>query len=439
MNERTSNMLRNIKASILIKGITLIVSFVLIRILVDRLNAECYGIWVTLYSSMFMFTFFNMGLGNGMKNFLFASIANKDNALTKRIISTSYISMSVIATILIAVACGVFPLFNWSEILNAPDDLSSDLRMLAIVVFASITLQLVFELIVNVMQAYQQSAYGDLIYVVSQIGTLSGVLMLQHIMSNPGLLQYGLVVAITPILVYILFNIILFAKKLRTVVPNIRYYDTTLLKSLLRVGGKFFVIQISMLVMYQSTNMIIAHVVGNEEVTIFSIAYKYCSIIQMLFFLILLPMWSAAGDAFVNNDMDWIRTTVAKLNKIWIMFSLIGIIQFFVAPVVYRVWIGNSIEVDPLITMTCLIYFLVYMKSGIYCHIINGSGKIKVQYIIYLIMSIAYIPLAFGTGHIFGLAGIIGVMTLTQAILYIFMRRQYFLIVSQKAGGIWLK
>ena len=61
----------------------------------NYLNPVKYGIWLTLTSVIGWFAFFDLGLGNGLRNKLAEALAKNDNELARTYISTSYAIMTI--------------------------------------------------------------------------------------------------------------------------------------------------------------------------------------------------------------------------------------------------------------------------------------------------------------------------------------------------------
>ena len=94
-------MLRNnILLSSFVKIAGLCVSFLIVPITLTYLAPEQYGIWMTLSSILFWFSFFDVGLGNGMRNYLAQAIAEKNYEKGQTYLSTTLILLSVIALFL---------------------------------------------------------------------------------------------------------------------------------------------------------------------------------------------------------------------------------------------------------------------------------------------------------------------------------------------------
>ena len=73
------------------------------------------------------------------------------------------------------------------------------------------------------------------------------------------------------------------------------------------------------------------------------------------------------------------------------------------APYVYELWLGKDIKIDPVTTSLLFVYFLLSMKNGIYCNIINGFGKITLQFYLTAIEVVIHISLSIFLGKIFRL------------------------------------
>lgn len=105
------------------------------------------------------------------------SIANGNEQESKQLISTAYIALLIICLLVFVCFCGIDTFIKWDIVLNAPNVLRDELGTLALFVFGALLLQLVLSLIVNILQAFQVPAYGDLIGVLGQFLSFLGVLL----------------------------------------------------------------------------------------------------------------------------------------------------------------------------------------------------------------------------------------------------------------------
>jgi O-antigen/teichoic acid export membrane protein len=205
------------------------------------------------------------------------------------------------------------------------------------------------------------------------------------------------------------------------------------------LGIKFFVIQLAAVIFYQTSNIIIAHLFGPQEVTPYNIAYKYFSVITMSFSIIMLPLWSAYTEAWVKRDIDWIKNTINKLILIWGLIVIGVVIMLLLSTFVYRMWVGKEIKVSISISVVMAAYVIVNGWCGIFSQFLNGVGKIKLQLYISTIGAILNIPLAIFLGKHFGIYGVLLSTVILGAISAIWSPIQYKKLINNTATGIWNK
>ena len=66
--ERSIKAKKNIISSLLIKGGSIGVSLLLVPLTINYVNADRYGIWLTISSIVAWFSFFDVGLTQGLRN-----------------------------------------------------------------------------------------------------------------------------------------------------------------------------------------------------------------------------------------------------------------------------------------------------------------------------------------------------------------------------------
>lgn len=71
--------------------------------------------------------------------------------------------------------------------------------------------------------------------------------------------------------------------------PTPSFFERSKIKEIVILGSKFFWIQLTTLLLFQSNNLIIAHTCGNTSVAEYNIAYKYIGLIEMAFMIIMTP------------------------------------------------------------------------------------------------------------------------------------------------------
>ena len=160
-HERSIRAKKQILYSIIVKGSSIIITLLLVPITIHYLNPTKYGIWLTLSSIIGWLTFFDIGLGNGLRNRFAEAIARNDIHLAKILVSTTYALLSLISIGVLSVFLIVQIFLDWTRILNTPSEMGTELRVLAILVVSLFCIQFVFNLIITILTADQKPALAN--------------------------------------------------------------------------------------------------------------------------------------------------------------------------------------------------------------------------------------------------------------------------------------
>ena len=157
-HERSVKAKKNIILSGVIKGISIAISLVLVPLTIHYVNPTKYGIWLTLSSIIGWFSFFDIGLGNGMRNKFAEAMAKGEHEQAKVYVSTTYAILSIIIGIVLGIFFVVNQFVDWTKILNTPADMARELSLLATIVFTFFSIRFVLNLVTTIMTANQEPA-----------------------------------------------------------------------------------------------------------------------------------------------------------------------------------------------------------------------------------------------------------------------------------------
>lgn len=311
-SDKRNNMLRNnILFSALLKAIGISCSLLIVPVTLNYLNDEVYGIWLTISSILYWFAFFDIGIGNGLRNYLTQAISNNDYSLARSYLSTALIMLSGIVIIIALLAAIPVSLADMNTVFNTMVMPGNDLRNVLIVAIAFTLALFVVKNIGYLFVAMQRYAVNDLLVVSGSVLALLIIYVLTK--TTTGNLMYVVMAfTITPVAVFIIAAIPIFIKypALR---PNIKSIDKGLGRRIVGKGMGFFFIQItSCLIIYGSSNLFITQFCGPTSVTVYNIAYKYFNLLAIAYTIIISPMWNAYTDAYVKGDMGWIKKTFRR-------------------------------------------------------------------------------------------------------------------------------
>ena len=180
--------------------------------------------------------------------------------------------------------------------------------------------------------------------------------MLHHKLT---MVQFAWILSIVPIIVHVTVTIILFSTKYRIISPDFRFFQPAIIKDIMGLGVKFFFIQVSIIILFQSGNIIIARMLGPSEVTEYNIAYKYFSVIYMLFNIYITPHWPAFTKAWTLGQTKWIMDNLKKNILFWLTLLFIGTVMLIFSQQVFHIWIGPNISISKY--LCCVIYLYIFL------------------------------------------------------------------------------
>lgn len=435
--KRSVKAKKNIFASVFVKGASIVTSFVLVPLTIGYVNPTSYGIWITLSSIIAWFSFFDIGFGNGLRNKFAESVALKDFDLAKRYISTTYAILTLIVIVVLGGFLIVHQFLDWSVLLNAPSSMREELNLTALIVFSFFCIKFILILLNTVLKANQEPAKSSIFDLLGNVVALLIIFILTKT-TQGNLVYLSFTLSVAPVLILIVASYFLYTKtSYKRFAPSFDSIDFSLTKGLTSLGLKFFVLQISALIVYSTQNVIISHLFGPEAVTPFNISYKLFFVLTMLFQIISLPFWSAFTEAFVKEDFVWIKGVLNKMRLFW-FFSLAAAVGIYIfSPFIINLWIGDSVHVPRDLSLVMGFYVVMHIWMNIYVTFLNGSGKIKLQFYFSIIIGIINIPLTIFFGKLLGLPGI----PLSGGIIFALMGIVYYIqtkkILNKKATGIW--
>ena len=437
-NSRNKMLRNNILLSGIIKAVGLFTSLLVVPATLDYLDKEQYGIWMTISSILIWFSFFDVGLGNGMRNYLAQSISAGDYRKGRIYLSTTLAMLTCIAIVLIVVSTVCTFSLDLNKVFNT---LAVDSCQLTAALLIATVFTLIMFVVKNVGLVYvamQRYAINDLLIVSGNVVALIIVYVITKT-TETNLLYVVLTFTATPVVIFLLAAIPLF-KKHPQLRPSLGCIDQTFARQILGKGLGFFFIQItSVLVIFGGANIFIAQALGQEAVTTYNIAYKFFNLLIIAYTIVIAPMWSAYTDASVKGDFVWIKSTLKRTLAVWCLTLVAGLVMLALSGLFYRLWVGQSVLVP--FTVSCCVFAyasLFNLNSGVTA-LINGVNKIHVQIITSVVFTVLYVVAVSLWGMRHGIEGIVICMAVSYAAMSIIHLYQCRLIINQRAKGIWDK
>ena len=159
----------------------------------------------------------------------------------------------------------------------------------------------------------------------------------------------------------------------------------------------------------------------------------------MAFNILLSPFWIAYTDAYVKKDFNWMKNVYNHLTNFYYLAVVIGLIMFLLSSSVYKLWLPDYVEIPWDLSLAMCLYILILSYSNMLMILINGTGKVFMQMLIYVFCAIIAIPLMIILCKHFGIIGLLIVLGAVYTLQSIIAKIQLNRILKGTASGIWNK
>ena len=438
-NHRSSLLQKNILASFLIKGWSAVIVLLLVPVTLHCLGDYKNGIWLTISSLLLWIDNMDIGLGNGLRNKIAEYMAHNEVQRARQLVSSTFALLSCIIIPVILVLVVLILTCNTYQVFNASPSIVNDLDMVLIVTIMLVCTTFVFKLIGNFYMGMQLPAVSNLLIAIGQTLALIGTYIVYWSGSH-SLMHIAIVNTASPLLVYLIAFPYTFLYKYPHLRPSCQLIDFKEAKAVVNTGIQFFIMQISSVILFMTSNILISNLFTPALVTPYQITYRYFSILLVAFTVICMPFWNATTDAYERGDIQWIRNATRKLRMMIIGIIVCMAMMVVLSPWVYSIWIGDSITIDIRMSIVMATYIFILIYSMRYSYFINGIGKLRLQLIFTTTAAFFFIPLAYLTTiWTHNIIWFMMVMCLINIPGLIVNRIQFYKLINGTAKGIWMK
>ena len=310
---RSRLIVKNVIASFLVKGWAAVVVLLMVPLTLKCLGAYQNGVWLTISSLLIWIDQMDIGLGNGLRNRLAAHVAHGEMAEARMVVSST---VAMLACIIVPVILFIIPLIWMTNVygfLNVAPTIIPELRLALTTAVLLVCTTFVLKFISNVYMGMQLPAVSNLLMALGQTISLSGT-WLAYISGHATFLVVVIINTVSPLMVYILAYPYTFIRKFPALRPCMKYVNMTSALELGNLGIKFFWLQIAGVIQFMTANLLISNFFSPAMVTPYQIAYRYMSIVMVLFTVVCMPFWNATTDAYERNDIQWIKESNRKMR-----------------------------------------------------------------------------------------------------------------------------
>lgn len=438
-SSRSSLLQKNIFASFVIKGWSALIVLLLVPATLHCLGEYKNGIWLTISSLLLWIDNMDIGLGNGLRNKIAEYMAHDEFERTRSLISSTFAMLTCIIIPVLLILLLLIALTDPYWIFNASPSKVDHLDQVLMATVTLVCTSFIFKLIGNFYMGMQLPAVSNLLIALGQTLALIGTYIVLWSGSH-SLMLIALVNTVSPLFIYLLAFPYTFLYKYPHLCPSLKLIKLKEAKAVIHMGVQFFIMQISSVVLFMTSNILISNLFSPTMVTPYQITYRYFSILLVIFTVICMPFWNATTDAYQKNDIAWIRNATKKLRLMTVGILICLIVMIALSDIVYAIWIDQQTVIDLKMSIMMAAYIFILIYSMRYSYFINGIGKLRLQLIFTTAAAVLFIPLAYLTTQwTHSIIWFMIVMCLVNIPGLIVNRIQFYKLINGKANGIWMK
>lgn len=438
-SSRSSLLQKNIFASFVIKGWSALIVLLLVPATLHCLGEYKNGIWLTISSLLLWIDNMDIGLGNGLRNKIAEYMAHDEFERTRSLISSTFAMLTCIIIPVLLILLLLIALTDPYWIFNASPSKVDHLDQVLMATVTLVCTSFIFKLIGNFYMGMQLPAVSNLLIALGQTLALIGTYIVLWSGSH-SLMLIALVNTVSPLIIYLLAFPYTFLYKYPHLCPSLKLIKLKEAKAVIHMGVQFFIMQISSVVLFMTSNILISNLFSPTMVTPYQITYRYFSILLVIFTVICMPFWNATTDAYQKNDIAWIRNATKKLRLMTVGILICLIVMIALSDIVYAIWIDQQTVIDLKMSIMMAAYIFILIYSMRYSYFINGIGKLRLQLIFTTAAAVLFIPLAYLTTQwTHSIIWFMIVMCLVNIPGLIVNRIQFHKLINGKANGIWMK
>lgn len=428
---RSKKLYQNIAGSGFYKAINVVFSFLIVRVSIQVVGEEQYGIWLTLLSFFTWFSALEVGISSSLRNAITLRFSKGDFTSVQPLIHQGYKALFLVYFAAISLLL-LLSFFTEISQLILPEQgtfesFDQTFRVCMILYFG----HFIFFFLHHILLATHRAKSTYLITAIQNGVLLAGLYLCKWYGYVPSLFMFCLWCSALPLLVWVFSGKYYYHTIFKTFKPRLAKLIDKETKVLSGLNKDFFLIQLCTLVLYTTDNIVIVNFIGSFEVTIYHVTFKYFNILIILFNLVLLPYWASFTEAFGKGDRLWMKAHIRKLVLFWLGTSLLGVLMFSLSNLAFQFWIGKEVEVDPMLQVFMLISVLLTAWNSIFAYFLNSVSRTKGQMRLLLLAAVANIPLSIYLIDYFQTTGVILATCITLLPQAIFFPLEYRSVIQK--------
>lgn len=392
-------------ASAFARGSSFLVSILLIALAARYLSSDQLGLWMTVVGLSALFSFADLGLGNGLINVIADAHGRGRTDEASAFVATAFYTLVGICAGAAAIFIGVYGSIDWAALFNVASAAAAAEAGPTVAVFvASLLSMVVLGLAQKIHFGYQESFLASVWAIVGSAFALGGGIV--AILLEAGVPWLTLAVLGGPVVGVLLNSIALYWFQRPELRPRLSLVNRPAVKRLSSLGGLYLALSVAGALGYETDNIVIARILGADVVPTYALPFRLFYIVPTVLSFGLAPLWPAYAESAARGDVDWVKSTFIRSIRSALAVSVIASLFLVVfGRVLIRVWVGGVIEPSFALLFGFGLWTVITGVTGPFAMLLNGLGVVRFQVVASLTMGATNLALSIILVKTIGVAG----------------------------------
>jgi O-antigen/teichoic acid export membrane protein len=406
-SERNRRAVASSVVGLALRGSSFAVVLISVPLTLGVLGPIRFGMWMTIASVVALLSATDLGIGNGVLNAVARAFGQGDTTAARQYLASGFVALTAIALVLGLIFLILYPVVPWASIYNVANEplAASEAGPATGVFVATFLIGLPLSLVGQARAAYQEGFIQSSFAGFGNVLTIG--LLLAAVAANANLPVLVLAMTSGPLLAATANLIILVRVQRPGLSPRPRDVTSEAMRSVVKVGLGFMVLQIAYTVGFSMDRLVVAHVVGPEAVADYSVVYRLFSIPAGLAAIALLPLWPAYREAISRHDIAWVRATLGKSLRVTMGLAIPPTVVLIVTgPGIVALWTNHTLAPAHGLYPALGAFTVVFALANVFAMLLNGAQVMRFLITTMSLMAILNLGASIYLAQRIGVAGV---------------------------------
>jgi O-antigen/teichoic acid export membrane protein len=355
--------------------------------------------------------------GNALVNVLAEAAGSNDRSAARSYTASAFWTLVTIAVMIGVGFIAAFHLIPRRAVFRVSDAVSTqELKLTCALLLMLFVINLPLSLQRSIYDAHQEGYLANIWWIVGGVVSLAGLVVVTRF--HGGLPQLVIVISGFPALVVFASAYHVFVLRYPWLAPAPSAVKWTCICRLLKLGGKYTVMQLSVLGIYQSQAIIITQMLGPSKVVIFVVAFRVIALPVELIYMGTAPLIAPLSEAKARQDWTWIRGAFknATIASVGLGVPLAAALALLAKPLIL-VWAGPSAVPGYDLIFWLFIYTVVGISVMMARQLLCGIEQIETLLLSIALCSIGCVTLGVLFASWWGLSGVAFAMAVSMLVI----------------------